>query len=150
VRSHHYIAPQKAQPLAAAPKHRAISSSARANSAGRSAGDPKHFFPASIAGNQKQLVSTGKQRNAVTARPVKIPNSVMPVGEVHIAERHIHAHRTQQLARRPHISGKAPAESPSAAAAPLIRAAFENSAQLKARLFRARSFAGPQIAKFQK
>jgi hypothetical protein len=50
-------------------RRRVISSIAPSNSAGRSAGDPKQSLPASIAGNQKQLVSTGKQRNAVTGVP---------------------------------------------------------------------------------
>jgi hypothetical protein len=70
---------ENTQPLVAVPKLRAISSSALANSAGRSAGNPKHFFPASTAGNQKQLVSRGKQRNAVTASPARIPSIAMPV-----------------------------------------------------------------------
>ena len=50
-------------------KQRAISSSVLANSEGRRAGNPKHPFPPSMAGSQKHVFSTGKQRNAVTGRP---------------------------------------------------------------------------------
>jgi hypothetical protein len=54
-----------------APKDRVISSSVLANSEGRRAGNPKHSFPSSMEGSQKQPFSTGRQRNAVTGRPVK-------------------------------------------------------------------------------
>jgi hypothetical protein len=52
-------------------KDRLMSSSVFANSEGRRAGNPKHSFPSSMAGSQKQPFSTGKQRNAVTGRPAK-------------------------------------------------------------------------------
>jgi len=63
----------------AAAKHWAISSSALANSEGRRAGNPKHSFPASMAGSQKQPFSTGRQRNAVTGRPARVPSRPKPV-----------------------------------------------------------------------
>jgi hypothetical protein len=63
----------------AALKLRAISSSALENSEGRSAGNPRHSFPASTAGSQKQLVSTGRQRNAVIGQPVSNASKLNPL-----------------------------------------------------------------------
>jgi hypothetical protein len=60
-------------------KHRVISSSAPANSERRRAGNPKQSFPPSMAGSQKQLFSTGKQRNAVTRRPAKPTSRPKPL-----------------------------------------------------------------------
>src|ERR1700681_894765 len=62
-----------------ADKHRTISSSVVANSLGRRAGNPKHSFPLSMAGSQKQLFSTGKQRKAVTGRSAKAASRPKPV-----------------------------------------------------------------------
>ncbi len=58
-------------PRRGAYKDRVMSSSVFANSEGQRAGNPKHSFPSSMAGSQKQPFSTGKQRNAVTGRPAK-------------------------------------------------------------------------------
>jgi hypothetical protein len=56
-------------------KRRDISSRVLANSKGRSAGNPKHVFSPSMAGSQRQLFSTGKQRKAETGRRAKVPRS---------------------------------------------------------------------------
>ena len=69
-------------------KWRTISWSALANSRGRRAGDPKQACPPSMAGSQKQLFSTGKQRKAVTGRPAKRHQQAKTtaIGQVRIAE----------------------------------------------------------------
>jgi hypothetical protein len=60
-------------------KPRPISSSVLANSNGRSAGNPKHFVPPSMAGSQRQLFSTGKQRNAEIGRWAKAASTLVAV-----------------------------------------------------------------------